>query len=75
MNIKLYKYYGADDLWVSYSEWGGELEIDSIYLGSDPSRTNLCDYMSDSVMSHANERIKEDWQESLVDRWQNSQNP
>ena len=68
MNIKLYKHYGADDLWLEYSEWDGEIEIDSIYIGSDPKRTNLCDYLSDSVMSHALEQAKQDWLESAIDR-------
>jgi hypothetical protein len=53
---------------VSYSEWGGELCIDAIYVGSDPERVDITDFLSDSVIGYANDRIAEDWQESAIDR-------
>ena len=68
MNVKLYKHFGSDDLWLTYSEWGGELQLESIYLGSDPKRTDLIDYLSGSVIAHAEEVMREDWHESIIDR-------
>lgn len=66
MNIKLYNHFGATDLWASYSEWGGELQLESIYIGSDPKRVDLIDFMSDSVIDHASKVIEQDWQESRI---------
>lgn len=68
MNVKLYPHYGAVDLWISYSEWSGDLQLDSIYLGSDPQRTDLIDFLSDSVLAHADSVMREDWNESYIDR-------
>ena len=68
MNVKLYNHFGSADLWAEYSEWGGELQLESIYLGSDPKRTDLIDFLSDSVLDHANSVINQDWIESRIDR-------
>ena len=67
MNVRLYNHHGSVDLWASYSEWDGELQLESIYLGSDPARIDLIDFMSDSVLDHANEVIAQDWVESRID--------
>lgn len=52
-----------DKLWVSYSNYSGELEIDSIYLDSDPERTDIYDYLSFSVVEKAYSSMREDWAE------------
>ena len=52
-----------DKLWVSYSNYSGELEIDSIYLDSDPERTDICDYLSWSMLEKAYTTMREDWAE------------
>ena len=68
MNVRLYNHHGSVDLWVTYSEWDGELQLESIYLGSDPARIDLIDFMSDSVLDHAEAVIHQDWIESAADR-------
>lgn len=68
MNIKLYTYYGAPDVWLDYSDVDGELYINSIYSGSDPQRVDITDFVSDSVLVHAEQRMAEDWNESRIDR-------
>jgi hypothetical protein len=65
MNIKLYTYHGAPDLWLDYSEWDGEFYINSIYSGSDPKRLDITDFVSDSVMARAMSRMVEDYHERV----------
>ena len=67
MNVRLYNHHGSTDLWATYSEWDGELQLESIYLGSDPARVDLIDFLSESVLDHANEVIAQDWVESRID--------
>lgn len=52
-----------DKLWVSYSNYGGDLEIDSIYIDSDVNKIDLYDYLSSSVKEKAYESMREDWAE------------
>lgn len=52
-----------DKLWVSYSNYGGDIEIDSIYLDSDANRTDIYDYLSQSVLEKADSSMREDWSE------------
>jgi len=52
-----------DKLWVSYSNYSGELEIDCIYLDSDPERTDIYDYLSLSMLEKAYTAIMEDFAE------------
>ena len=52
-----------DKLWVSYSNYSGDLEIDSIYVNSDNDRTDIYDYLSPSVKENAYESMREDWAE------------
>lgn len=63
MNIKLYTYHGAPDLWLDYSEWDGEFSINSIYSGTDSARVDITDFLSDSVIQHANDRMAQDYAE------------
>ena len=56
-----------DKLWVSYSNYSGELEIDSIYLDSDPERTDIYDYLALSVLEKADSSMLEDWAELKAD--------
>lgn len=63
MNIKLYTYYGAPDIWLDYSEIDGEFYINSIYSGTDTARVDITDFLSDSVLAHANERMAQDYSE------------
>lgn len=65
MNIKLYTYYGAPDLWLDYSEIDGEFYINSIYSGTDKERLDITDFVSDSVMAHAEKRMAEDYNERV----------
>ena len=52
-----------DKLWVAYSNYGGDIEIDSIYLDSDANRTDIYDYLSQSVLEKADSSMREDWAE------------
>ena len=52
-----------DKLWVSYSNYSGDLEIDSIYIDSDVNKTDIYDYLSSSVKEKAYESMREDWAE------------
>lgn len=52
-----------DKLWVSYSNYGGDIEIDSIYVNSDKDRTDIYDYLSQSVLEKADSSMREDWAE------------
>ena len=53
-----------DKLWVNYYEdIGNELYIYSVYLDSDPNRTNIIDYLSESVTAKAVTSMREDWAE------------
>ena len=52
-----------DKLWVSYSNYGGDIEIDSIYIDSDKERTDIYDYLSQSVLEKADSSMREDWAE------------
>lgn len=65
MNIKLYTYYGAPDVWIDYSEFGGELDINAIYSGSDPQRVDMTDFMAEDVIKHAFSRIRTDYAERI----------
>lgn len=52
-----------DKLWVSYSNCSSDLEIDSIYVNSDVNRTDIYDYLSQSVLEKADSSMREDWAE------------
>ena len=52
-----------DKLWISYTDYDGELEIDSIYIDSDKERTNLFDYLSADVLEKADVSMREDYAE------------
>jgi len=52
-----------DKLWVSYSNYGGDIEIDSIYIDSDKERTDIYDYLSQSVLEKADSSMRKDWAE------------
>ena len=53
-----------DKLWVNYYEdIGNELYIYSVYLDSDPNRTNIIDYLSESVTAKADTSMRKDWAE------------
>ena len=53
-----------DKLWVNYYEdIGNELYIYSVYLDSDLNRTNIIDYLSESVTAKAVTSMREDWAE------------
>ena len=52
-----------DKLWISYSDYDGELEIESIYVDSDKERTNIFDYLSDDVLEKADSSMREDYAE------------
>ena len=53
-----------DKLWVNYYEdIGNELYIYSVYLDSDTNRTNIIDYLSESVTAKAVTSMREDWAE------------
>lgn len=62
MNVLIKGLHNAD-LWVSYSNNDGELDIDSIYLGTDPERQDLYDFLSDSVIEKADSTMREDFAE------------
>ena len=49
-----------DKLWVSYSNYGGDIEIDSIYIDSDANKTDIYDYLSQSVLEKADSSMRED---------------
>jgi hypothetical protein len=65
MNIKLYTYYGAPNLWLDYSEIDGEFYINAIYSGTDMERLDIADFVSDSVLAHAEKRMAEDYSERV----------
>lgn len=67
MNIKLYTYHGAPNIWLDYSYIDGEFYINSIYSGSDKERVDFTDLLSDSVIAHAEDKMRQDWQESRTD--------
>lgn len=52
-----------DKLWVSYSNYGGDIEIDSIYIDSDVNKIDVYDYLSSSVKEKAYESMRKDWAE------------
>ena len=52
-----------DKLWISYTDYDGELEIESIYVDSDKERTNIFDYLSDDVLEKADSSMREDYAE------------
>ena len=53
-----------DKLWVNYYEdIGNELYIFAIYADSDLGRTNIMDYVSDSVLAKADTSMRKDWAE------------
>ena len=67
MNIKLYTHFGAPDIWLDYSYMDGEFYINAIYSGSDAERVDFTDFISDSVLAHAEMRMAEDYQENRID--------
>lgn len=67
MNIKLYTYFGAPDIWLDYSYMDGEFYINSIYSGSDKERIDFTELLSDSVITRAEMRMKQDYQENRID--------
>ena len=52
-----------DKLWVKYSNYSGDLEIDSIYLDSDSDKVDIYDYLLPSVKEKAYKSMREDWAE------------
>ena len=66
-NVKIQGLYAAN-LWVEYNEYCGEIQVDSIYIGSDPEREDIYDFVSDRVKELADETMREDWAETLADR-------
>ena len=66
-NVKIQGLYAAN-LWVEYNEYSGEIQVDSIYIGSDPEREDIYDFVSDRVKELADETMREDWAETLADR-------
>ena len=52
-----------DKLWISYTDYDGDPEINSIYVGSDNERTNIYDYLSADVLEKANSSMREDYAE------------
>ena len=66
-NVKIQGLYAAN-LWVEYNEYSGEIQVDSIYIGSDPDREDIYDFVSDRVKELADETMREDWAETLADR-------
>ena len=52
-----------DKLWISYTDYDGELEIESIYVDSDKERTNIFDYLSADVLEKADVSMRKDWAE------------
>ena len=53
----------SDNLWVTYYDDKTEEKgfyIDEVYVGADPDRTNIADFMSDSFMQYAEEKILDD---------------
>ena len=52
-----------DKIWIEYSDYDGELEIDAIYLDSDKNRTDIYDYLSKDIIDKAYDSIREDWEE------------
>lgn len=52
-----------DKLWILYSDYGGDPEIDSIYVDSDKERTNIYDYLAPDVLEKADLSMREDWAE------------
>lgn len=51
------------NLWACYYDDDTEEKgfyIDEMYIGSDPKRTNIADFMSDSFMAYAEEKIFDD---------------
>ena len=66
-NVKIQGLYAAN-LWVEYNEYRGEIQVDSIYIGSDPEREDIYDFVSDRVKELADETMREDWAETLADR-------
>ena len=66
-NVKIQGLYAAN-LWVEYNEYRVENQVDSIYIGSDPVREDIYDFVSDRVKELADETMREDWAETLADR-------
>ena len=66
-NVKIQGLYAAN-LWVEYNEYRGEIQVDSIYIGSDPEREDIYDFVSDRVKELADETMREDWAETIADR-------
>ena len=52
-----------DKLWVHYDNDSGELEINVIYLDQDRLKTDIYDYLSESVLEKADESMREDFAE------------
>ena len=53
-----------DRIWVQYSDYSGDPEIDNIFL--DGSDVDIYDYLSQSMLEKAEESMREDWAELLV---------
>lgn len=54
-------------LWIEYENYSGELQIDAIYLDQDRNKTDIYDYLSESVLEKADESMREDWAELQAD--------
>lgn len=54
-------------LWIEYANYDGELQINAIYLDQDRNKTDLYDYLSESVLEKADESMREDFAELQAD--------
>lgn len=54
-------------LWIEYENYAGELQINAIYLDQDRNKTDLYDYLSESVLEKADESMREDFAELQAD--------
>ena len=59
-----------DKIWVKYSNYSGELEIESIYIDSDSEQVDIYDYLSQSVLEKADSSMREDWAELQAEQSQ-----
>lgn len=55
-----------DKLWIEYANYDGELQIDAIYLHTDPNKTDIYDYLTESVLEKADSSMREDYAELKV---------
>ena len=52
-----------DKLWIEYENYDGELQINAVYLDQDRLKTDIYDYLSESVLEKADTSMREDFAE------------